>query len=266
MEVTVILRNTSKVPVHLNFPTGQTIEIVLREPNNGKVLTKWSTDRVFNSEGRYLLINPQERLEFNEPITHARPANRQALHAGNVLRRLREGPARDQGHHPAVLTGRNRLSADSPCGCSAITTCIRRGTGCSRTPGPAATLGRRGPRKGLTDIAFTDHDRYHEGVDFDAIDALRAANPDLRIRAGIELDNDPVTGAAGREWVERHWDRLDFVLGSVHYLEADKMFDSVGQEGQFEGPRHRRDLRGLFPAGARDGGQRAWWIVSRIST
>lgn len=69
LEVTVILRNLSKVPVHLNFPTGQTIEIQLREPNNGKVLTKWSTDRIFNSDSRYLLVNPQERLEFNEPIT-----------------------------------------------------------------------------------------------------------------------------------------------------------------------------------------------------
>ena len=69
LEVTVILRNTSKKPVHLNFPTGQTIEIQLVEPNGNKVLTKWSTDRIFNTEGRYLLINPQERLEFNEPIS-----------------------------------------------------------------------------------------------------------------------------------------------------------------------------------------------------
>lgn len=89
--------------------------------------------------------------------------------------------------------------------------------------------------KGLTDIAFTDHDRYCEGVDFDAIDRLREANPDVRIRAGIEWDNDPVTGAAGQRWVEAHRNRLDFVLGSVHYLEGDRMFDSVGEEGQFEG-------------------------------
>ena len=89
--------------------------------------------------------------------------------------------------------------------------------------------------KGLRDIAFTDHDRYHAGVDFDAIDALRGRNPDLKIRAGIELDNDPATGPAGRWWVEKHWDRLDFVLGSVHYLSAPEMFDSVGQEQQFTG-------------------------------
>lgn len=80
----------------------------------------------------------------------------------------------------------------------------------------------------LTDIAFTDHDRYHEGVDFGEIDRLREANPDIAIRAGIELDNDPVHSAAGRAWVEKHSERLDFVLGSVHFLERpDQMFDTV---------------------------------------
>ncbi|HVF72858.1 MAG TPA: histidinol-phosphatase [Chthoniobacterales bacterium] len=91
--------------------------------------------------------------------------------------------------------------------------------------------------RGLSDIAFTDHDRYHEGVDFDEIEKLRAANPDIRIRAGIELDNDPETSPAGRKWVEKHWERLDFVLGSVHYLERpDQMFDTVPEgAGQFAG-------------------------------
>jgi histidinol-phosphatase (PHP family) len=91
--------------------------------------------------------------------------------------------------------------------------------------------------RGLTDIAFTDHDRYRAGIDFDEIDKLRAANPDIKIRAGLELDNDPETSAAGRAWVEKNWDRLDFVLGSVHYLDrADQMFDTVpaGAE-QFSG-------------------------------
>src|ERR1700682_5988423 len=83
-------------------------------------------------------------------------------------------------------------------------------------------------KRGLSDIALTDHDRYHAGVDFDEIDKLRDKNVDLKIRAGIELDNDPETSAAGRAWVEKNWDRLDFVLGSVHYLDPpDPMFDSV---------------------------------------
>jgi histidinol-phosphatase (PHP family) len=88
--------------------------------------------------------------------------------------------------------------------------------------------------KGITDFALTDHDRYHAGVRFDEIARLNDNNPDLRIRAGIELDNDPETGAAGRAWVEKNWDRLDFVLGSVHYLAGKtKMFDSADQSEQF---------------------------------
>lgn len=92
-------------------------------------------------------------------------------------------------------------------------------------------------RLGLKDIAFTDHDRYHAGIDFDEINRLRERNPDLHIRAGIELDNDPVHSAAGRKWIEKNWDNLDFVLGSVHFLDrADQMFDSVPDgAGQFEG-------------------------------
>ena len=91
--------------------------------------------------------------------------------------------------------------------------------------------------RGLNDVAFTDHDRFHAGVNFDEIEKLRAANSDVKIRAGIELDNDPQTSAAGRQWVEKNWDKLDFVLGSVHYLDdPTQMFDSVPDgAGQFVG-------------------------------
>lgn len=97
---------------------------------------------------------------------------------------------------------------------------------------------------GLSDIAFTDHDRYHAGIDFDEIDRLRDRNPDLKIRAGIELDNDPIHSEAGRKWIEKHWDKLDFVLGSVHFLErADQMFDSVPNGAtQFAG----RDVDAIY--------------------
>lgn len=91
--------------------------------------------------------------------------------------------------------------------------------------------------KGLTDIAFTDHDRYCAGVDFDTVDRVREQNPDVNVRIGIELDNDPETSANGRKWVEKHRDKLDFVLGSVHYLNRDdQMFDTVPEgAAQFEG-------------------------------
>ena len=96
----------------------------------------------------------------------------------------------------------------------------------------------------FSDIAFTDHDRYHAGIDFDEIDRLCEKNTDLKIRSGIELDNDPVHSAAGRKWIEKHWDKLDFVLGSVHFLDRDdQMFDSVpaGAE-QFDG----RDIDAIY--------------------
>jgi histidinol-phosphatase (PHP family) len=87
----------------------------------------------------------------------------------------------------------------------------------------------------IKSVAFTDHDRYRDGIDFDAVDRLREKNPDTEILLGIELDNDPVTGKSGLHWVETHWDRLDFVLGSVHYLaNASRMFDGADQAGQLQ--------------------------------
>jgi len=96
---------------------------------------------------------------------------------------------------------------------------------------------------GIYDFAFTDHDRYHEGVNFDEINRLRENNPDLKVRAGIELDNDPVHSAAGRKWIEQNWQKLDFVLGSVHFLEQSEMFDSVpAGASQFVG----RDIDSIY--------------------
>jgi histidinol-phosphatase (PHP family) len=89
--------------------------------------------------------------------------------------------------------------------------------------------------RGIESIAFTDHDRYREGVDFDVIARLREINPEVEILAGIELDNDPVTGESGQKWVDTHWDRLDFVLGSVHYLNnGSQMFDGPDQSSQLQ--------------------------------
>lgn len=95
---------------------------------------------------------------------------------------------------------------------------------------------------GLCDIALTDHDRYHRGINFDQIERLREANPDLKICAGIELDNDPMHSPGGRAWVEKNWDRLDFVLGSVHFLRGDWAFDHAGEEAEFE----RRDINEVY--------------------
>lgn len=73
---------------------------------------------------------------------------------------------------------------------------------------------------GLKDLALTDHDRYKAGVNFGEIDKLRERNPEVNFRAGIEMDNDPETSADGHKWVEKNWDNLDFVLGSVHFAKG----------------------------------------------
>ena len=89
--------------------------------------------------------------------------------------------------------------------------------------------------KAIRSIAFTDHDRYIAGVDFAVVDRLREQNPDVQILAGIELDNDPLTSTKGLHWVEINWDRLDFVLGSVHYFSGEtEMLDRAGEAGQVE--------------------------------
>ena len=89
--------------------------------------------------------------------------------------------------------------------------------------------------KGIQSIAFTDHDRYIEGIDFDVIDRLRDLNPEVEVLAGIELDNDPVTSTNGLRWVEKHWEQLDFVLGSVHYFSGEsEMLDRAGETDQIE--------------------------------
>src|SRR5215467_3626402 len=54
-------------------------------------------------------------------------------------------------------------------------------------------------KRGLIDIAFTDHDRYHAGINLDEVERLRESNPDVKIRAGIELDNDPATSVTGQK-------------------------------------------------------------------
>src|SRR5260221_2815712 len=89
--------------------------------------------------------------------------------------------------------------------------------------------------RGVESIAFTDHDRYCEGVVFEAIVFFFKQKTAYEILIGIELDNDPVTSKRGFNWVEENWDRLDLVLGSVHYLSGEeKMFDGTDQGRQIE--------------------------------
>lgn len=96
--------------------------------------------------------------------------------------------------------------------------------------------------RGLKDVALTDHDRYHEGVNFDNFQRFKEALPSgLEFKIGIELDNDPETSAKGHKWTEKHYDKLDFILGSVHFID-DWAFDHPSFKDEF----NKRDINKLY--------------------
>ena len=68
LNVKVTLANLSKRPVTLDFHTTQRIEIYLTN-SAGDVLTKWSENHAITEKAATVLINPNERIEYNETIS-----------------------------------------------------------------------------------------------------------------------------------------------------------------------------------------------------
>src|SRR5262252_1753381 len=68
LNVKVTLANLSKRPVTLDFPTTQRIEIYLTN-SAGEVLTRWSENHAITEKAATVLINPGERIEYNEAIS-----------------------------------------------------------------------------------------------------------------------------------------------------------------------------------------------------
>ena len=65
--VKVTVANLSKRPVALDFATNQRIEIYLMD-SAGEILTRWSDNHAITEKPATILINPQERVEYNETI------------------------------------------------------------------------------------------------------------------------------------------------------------------------------------------------------
>lgn len=84
----------------------------------------------------------------------------------------------------------------------------------------------------LKDVALTDHDRYHKGVNIDEFFKFRDKVKDVRFKLGIEIDNDPENSALGYKWVEKNYNNLDFVLGSVHFID-NWPFDHSNHKDEF---------------------------------
>jgi len=66
--VTYTVRNDSKEMTRLEFPTTQHIEILARNAS-GAVVERWSDDRGFEREEGIVVINPRERIEYQEKIS-----------------------------------------------------------------------------------------------------------------------------------------------------------------------------------------------------
>ncbi len=84
----------------------------------------------------------------------------------------------------------------------------------------------------LSDVVLTDHGRYHKGVNLEEFLIFKDKVKDINFKSGIEIDNDPETSKADYEWMEKNFDRLDFVLGSIHFID-DWAFDHPYYKEQF---------------------------------
>jgi len=68
IKVTVTIFNRlPKQYVHLDFPTSQRIEILVRDAA-GKVVNTWSEDQSFTNDPATVTINPGERLEYSASV------------------------------------------------------------------------------------------------------------------------------------------------------------------------------------------------------
>ncbi len=68
MKVGLAVVNKSKAAVQLDFPTTQRIEVLLRK-DTSEILSKWSEDQKVEPEQGFLVINPEERLEYSATIS-----------------------------------------------------------------------------------------------------------------------------------------------------------------------------------------------------
>lgn len=67
VNATYTIRNNTKKITRLEYPTSQRIEILTYDPK-GNVIDRWSDDRAFQPEEGIVVINPKERIEYQEKI------------------------------------------------------------------------------------------------------------------------------------------------------------------------------------------------------
>jgi hypothetical protein len=64
---TYVIRNNTKKMTRIEYPTSQRVDIVTTD-SKGAVVDRWSDDRSFQPEDGIVVINPKERIEYQETI------------------------------------------------------------------------------------------------------------------------------------------------------------------------------------------------------
>jgi len=67
VNVTYTIQNNTKNITRLEYPTTQRIDILTYD-SKGVVIDRWSDDRAFQPEDGIVIINPKERIEYQEKI------------------------------------------------------------------------------------------------------------------------------------------------------------------------------------------------------
>lgn len=67
VNVTYSIRNNTKRLTRIEYPTSQRIEILTIDAQ-GKPIDRWSDDRAFEKQEGIVVINPHERIEYQEKI------------------------------------------------------------------------------------------------------------------------------------------------------------------------------------------------------
>lgn len=67
LDATYTVRNNTKKIIRLDFNTTQRVDILTFDPS-GKVIEKWSEDRLFMLQEGVVIVNPKERIEYSEKV------------------------------------------------------------------------------------------------------------------------------------------------------------------------------------------------------
>lgn len=67
LDATYTVRNNTNKIIRLDFNTTQRIDILTFDPS-GKIVEKWSEDRLFLLQEGVVIINPKERIEYSEKV------------------------------------------------------------------------------------------------------------------------------------------------------------------------------------------------------